>query len=375
MTSLRAQLLRWFNRARRDLPWRRTSDPYAIWVSEVMLQQTQVDTVIPYWTAFLGRFPNVRALAKAPLEEVLHAWKGLGYYRRARLLHAAAHAVVEKHDGALPQTAAGLRELPGFGRYTAGAVASLAFGEQSPVVDGNVARVLSRLFEVEGRPGEPAREQTLWALAENLVVGPRPGDLNQALMELGALVCTPARPDCAHCPVRRSCRALASNRVEALPRPRVRKPPRPETRYAVFARQGAKVLVARRSAHGLYGGLWELPSVARLPFPTGVKVGARTVSVTRQLTHRTMTYDVHTATIVGKALVWADYDQVAWVDGVKLTSIPMSAAAVAVLKAAQGARENTPAPHARKPAPAPRRPRAASRDRKPGSGTGTKAAP
>src|SRR5690606_21752002 len=214
--ALRSALLRWFAHAKRPLPWRETSDPYAIWVSEVMLQQTQVSVVRPYSPAFLERFPPVTARAEAPLERVLEAWKGLGYYGRARNLHRAARVIVAEHAGLLPDTLEGLKALPGFGPYTAGAVASIAFGLEAPIVDGNVARVFSRLFELDGLPGDRAREKQLWALAGQLVKGRSPGDLNQSLMELGATVCKPEAPTCPGCPVRAHCGALANGRVHEL---------------------------------------------------------------------------------------------------------------------------------------------------------------
>lgn len=295
--------MEWYDRHKRDLPWRRTKDAYAIWLSEVMLQQTQVATVIPYWERFLERFPTVEALAVAPLPEVLAAWKGLGYYTRARNLHRAAQEVVARFGGRLPSTAAELLTLPGFGRYTAGAVASIAFGEPAPLVDGNVARVLSRLFEVEGLPGDRVREARLWELAGALVQGARPGDLNQALMEHGATVCRPESPPCLVCPVREGCQALRSGRVAELPPARVRAAPQPMTlALAVWPHEG-KLLLARRAEKGLFGGLWELPAVevqpeardepaaAPLSEALGVEVELERVlgTVRRQLTHRDLT--------------------------------------------------------------------------------------
>ncbi len=300
--SLRARLLEWYDRQKRDLPWRRTRDPYAIWLSEVMLQQTQVATVIPYWERFLLRFPTVEALAAAPLPDVLAAWRGLGYYSRARNLHRAAQEVVARFGGRLPSTAAELLTLPGFGRYTSGAVASIAFGEPAPLVDGNVARVLSRLFEVEGAPGDRAREARLWALATELVVGERPGDFNQALMEHGATVCRPESPLCLLCPVREGCLAYLHGRVDELPPAKVRAAPKRMTlAVAVWAHEG-RLLLARRAEKGLFGGLWELPaaeveddtpdaeSATRLATALGAKLSARghLGTVRRQLTHRAL---------------------------------------------------------------------------------------
>jgi A/G-specific adenine glycosylase len=301
--ALRASLLAWYERERRDLPWRRTKDPYAIWLSEVMLQQTQVATVIPYWERFLARFPTVEALASAPLDDVLAAWRGLGYYSRARNLHRAAQEVVDRFGGRLPSSAEALLTLPGFGRYTAGAVASIAFGEQAPLVDGNVARVLSRLFEVEGAPGDRAREARLWELAGTLVQGERPGELNQALMEHGATVCRPESPLCLLCPVRGECLAFRHGRVDELPPAKVRAEPKRLTlALAVWPHEGT-LLFARRAEKGLFGGLWELPATevepeapdataaTRLSEALGVSLTAKGAlgTVQRQLTHRALT--------------------------------------------------------------------------------------
>ncbi|MBX7101901.1 MAG: A/G-specific adenine glycosylase, partial [Myxococcaceae bacterium] len=257
---VRGPLLRWFDRHRRDLPWRRTSDPYAIWLSEVMLQQTQVDRVVGYWQRFLDELPTVKALANAELAQVLKLWSGLGYYSRARNLHKAAKAVVAEHGGKFPRTAEALGELPGFGRYTAGAVASIAFGQAAPIVDGNVARVFARVFEIEGLPGVPAREAALWAHAEQLVGGERPGDFNQALMELGALVCTPKSPTCLLCPLHAVCRARRTGRVDELPPARPRAARKQLTLAVAVARRERTLLLGQRAEGGLFGGLWELPS-------------------------------------------------------------------------------------------------------------------
>ncbi|MGH7289297.1 MAG: A/G-specific adenine glycosylase, partial [Myxococcota bacterium] len=215
--AVRSVLLTWYRRERRDLPWRRTRDPWAIWVSETMLQQTRVETVIPYYERFLERFPSVQALADAEPDELMKSWAGLGYYSRARNLKAAAHKVVEEHGGRVPDDLEALRELPGVGRYTAGALASIAFDRPAPIVDGNVARVLARLLDLDFDVKSPAGQRRLWDEAAALADGPSPGDLNQALMELGALVCTPRAPRCPLCPLREDCRGLAAGRAEALP--------------------------------------------------------------------------------------------------------------------------------------------------------------
>ena len=255
----RSRLLAWYDAHARDLPWRQTRDPYSIWVSETMLQQTRVETVIPYYTRFLARFPDVASLAAADLESVYELWTGLGYYSRARNLHSAAQRVVEDWAGALPQEAEQLRELKGVGRYTAGALASIAFGREEPLVDGNVVRVLARFLAVPDDVGEAKVVERFWQWAAVLVKGPRPGDLNQALMELGATVCTPRAPACAQCPLGSSCKARADDLVEALPRKAKRTRVRRAEAAAAWIERKGKVLAVRRPEGGLLGGLWELP--------------------------------------------------------------------------------------------------------------------
>lgn len=261
--ALADALLDWYRSRARDLPWRRTSDPYAIWVSEIMLQQTRVDTVIPYYERFLARWPRVADLAAAELDEVLELWSGLGYYRRARQLHQAAGEVVERHGGELPRSAEQLVSLTGVGRYTAGAIASIAYGQATPLVDGNVIRVLSRLFGFEDDMRTAKGQRRVWERAGELVIADAPGDFNQALMELGATVCTPKRPACDRCPVAEPCVARRGDRVDELPKLSKKKPPEPRSLVAAVIedRQG-RVLLARRAREGLFGGLWEPPMVA-----------------------------------------------------------------------------------------------------------------
>lgn len=257
--ELGARLLAWFDEQQRPLPWRATRDAYRVWLSEVMLQQTRVETVIPYFERFVSRLPTVSALASASLDEVLGLWSGLGYYRRARQLQLAAREVVARFGGELPRTARELRSLPGVGRYTAGAVSSIAWGEREPVVDGNVERVLSRLFSID-EPAKSARlGEAAWALATALVHPTRPGDLNQALMELGATVCVKGKPACARCPVAERCAALAAGRAHELPRAAAKKAPRQVTLFALLLSHEGEVLLARRHEEGLFGGLWEPP--------------------------------------------------------------------------------------------------------------------
>lgn len=255
----RAALLFWYRANRRDLPWRRTRDPYAIWLSEAMLQQTRVETVIPYWERFLERFPDVAALAAAEQDDVLRLWAGLGYYSRARNLHRAARDVVEHHGGELPRDVKQLRELPGVGRYTAGAVASIAFDQPEPIVDGNVIRVLSRLRGIRDDVGTPETLARIWEEAGALALGEAPGDLNQALMELGATVCVPRAPRCADCPVARDCDARRAGDADQLPVKAPRGKPRRVEGVVVWVVRRGKVLAVRRPERGLLGGLWDLP--------------------------------------------------------------------------------------------------------------------
>jgi len=256
---VREALLDWYDQNARDLPWRRTRDPYAIWVSEIMLQQTRVDTVIPYYARFLARFPSARALADAPLDDVLAHWSGLGYYRRARLLHEGAKAVVVRHDGRVPESAEARRALPGVGRYTAGAIGSIAFDLPEPIVDGNVARVLSRLSCIETPLGTRETERVLWEQAELLCQGERPGALNQALMELGACVCLPQNARCLLCPLMKECEARRAGRVAELPVPAAKKAPRPVQLVALLARDDEQRVYLQRGQGNLFGGLWGVP--------------------------------------------------------------------------------------------------------------------
>jgi A/G-specific adenine glycosylase len=258
-------LLAWYDRHRRDLPWRAPPgtrpDPYRVWLSEIMLQQTTVITVAPYFDRFVARWPTVSSLAAASLDEVLHQWQGLGYYARARNLHACARAVVERRGGRFPDDIAGLRALPGIGDYTAAAIAAIAFDRREAAVDGNVERVVARLFAV-GDP-MPAAKSRLRALAAELVPSARAGDFAQAMMDLGATICTPHRPRCVLCPWQEPCMARAGGFAEALPA-RAAKPERPLRHGVVFwlTRPDGAVLLRRREERGLLGGMIEVPSTA-----------------------------------------------------------------------------------------------------------------
>jgi A/G-specific adenine glycosylase len=311
--ALRRKLLAWYDAGHRDLPWRgpqHGADPYRVWLAEVMLQQTQVATAAPYYRRFLERFPTLSALAQAREHEVLELWSGLGYYARGRNLHAAARAALERHGG-LPGTVAALRALPGFGPYTAGAVASIAFAVPAAAVDGNVSRVLQRLCGLPGTASDAAVRAAVRARAEELVPAVRPGDHNQALMELGATVCTPAAPSCRRCPIAPHCQALASGRTGEIPAPR-RRPARRRLELAcAVVRREWRWLLARRPARGLFGGLWAPPAAelgegaspavalrAELDrLGLRCSVGEELAAVRRTLTHRELTLRAFACTI------------------------------------------------------------------------------
>jgi A/G-specific adenine glycosylase len=256
------RLLAWYGREGRELPWRGTRDPYRIWLSEIMLQQTGVATVIPYYERFLAAYPTVKALADARVEEVVELWAGLGYYSRARHLHAAARAVVERHGGVFPADLAALQALPGVGRSTAGAILSIAFDSPAPILDGNVRRVLCRLFALAEDPRRPAAERKLWAWAEALTPADRPHDYAQAIMDLGATLCTPKRPDCPPCPLAALCQARAQGRERELPLAGRKKAVPTALQVALLLEKNGRFLVRRRPLSGMLGGLWEFPTVA-----------------------------------------------------------------------------------------------------------------
>lgn len=262
---LAERLLDWYKQNARELPWRGHPDPYAVWVSEIMLQQTRVDTVIPYYVRWMERFPTIHELAEASQQAILSAWEGLGYYRRAHNLQRAAQTLVRHTGGELPRDIKSLQALPGIGRYTAGAIASMAFGQDEPALDGNIRRILARVFNVSEPARSPAGENLLWSLArENLPPG-QAGAYNQALMDLGTLICTPRNPDCLNCPLNTLCDAydlgIQSERPVLAARPET---PHYTVTAAVIERDGT-FLLAQRPPDGLLGGLWEFPGGKILP--------------------------------------------------------------------------------------------------------------
>lgn len=302
--NLRDELTQWYVSNSRDLPWRRTRDPYAIWVSEVMLQQTRVETVVPYYERFLTRFPTLESLAAAEEDSVLAMWSGLGYYRRARLLHAGVRDAVARY-GRVPEDAEARRSLPGVGRYTAGAIGSIAFGRDEAIVDGNVARVLSRVFRISTPLGRADTERVLWERAGEIVDGaPDPGATNQALMELGARVCVPTTPRCGECPIAGECAAHAHGEEDLYPVARKKKAPRKMSLVAVIATSGDRVWLSRGKDE-LFGGLWGAlvgDRKARLLEKHGLRgrIDRKRAGVVKHvLTHRELTIDVWRAEAEG----------------------------------------------------------------------------
>ncbi len=260
-SDIAPRLLAWFDRhGRHDLPWQHPRTPYRVWLSEIMLQQTQVSVVIGYFDRFVGALPDLHALAGAPQDEVLALWSGLGYYARARNLHAAAKRCVALHDGALPRDLEALVALPGIGRSTAGAILSQAWGDPAPILDGNVKRVLCRLFGIDGWPGQPAVEKQLWTIAERLLPPARLADWTQAQMDFGATLCTRANPACAICPLQDVCVARREGRIAELPAAKPGKPlPQRETGMLILEDAEGRVLLQRRPPTGVWATLWSLP--------------------------------------------------------------------------------------------------------------------
>ncbi|MDP7032258.1 MAG: A/G-specific adenine glycosylase [Gemmatimonadota bacterium] len=328
LATCREALSRWYRTHARDLPWRRDRAPYRVWVSEVMLQQTRVDTVVPYFARFLARFPDIPSLAAASEEEVLEAWSGLGYYRRARFLREGARRVMREYDGRFPTGEREVLSIPGIGRYAAGAIRSIAFGIRAPVLDGNVTRVLSRIFGVRGDPARLPAKSDLWDLAGRMVEAGSPGEINQAQMEFGALQCVPAAPACDICPVSLSCTAFAEGRVAELPELSRRRKTVAIERVALLVRRGPEVLLRRRPESELLPGLWDLPgafegddarvaagaadAAGLLPHP--VEVGETLGVLRHAVTHRRIRLTVRRASPGG----WPDGPAPPGTDGARL---------------------------------------------------------
>ncbi len=261
--TFQEKILLWYSKYKRNLPWRKTKDPYKIWISEAILQQTRIDQGMPYYERFVKQFPTVYILAKASLQEVLKAWEGLGYYSRARNLHKAAQIIVEKYQGKIPNDYETILNLPGFGPYTAAAVLSIAYNKDHAVLDGNVIRVLARLFAIREDPKETATKKKLWKLAQELLPPGKAKDYNQAMMELGALVCTPQNPSCGTCPLNRFCKAYQQGIQEKLP---VKSPKKEKPHYEIavgIIERNGQVLLLQRPEQGLLGGMWEFPGGKR----------------------------------------------------------------------------------------------------------------
>ena len=256
-TAFRRQLIRWYERNARDLPWRRTTDPYRVWISEIMLQQTTVVAVVPYFERFLARFPTVNDLAAADENDVLRLGEGLGYYSRARNLRKAAQVIVHEHDSVFPSEVEALQKLPGIGRYTAGAIASFAFDRRAPIVEANTLRLYCRLLGYAGDPRAKEGQKQLWSFAESILPKTQPGRLNQALMELGASVCSPKEPDCEHCPIHAHCRAFLEGTQATIPQPATRPAITDVVEVSVAVRRGKKYLLRRRPPGERWAGLWD----------------------------------------------------------------------------------------------------------------------
>jgi len=345
--TLQRRLLAWYRRHRRSLPWRDDPQPYRVWVSELMLQQTRVKAALPYFEQFMKRFPNVRALAAASEQEVLGVWSGLGYYRRARALHRAAKVLVEEKGGRLPETLEGWMALPGVGRYTAGAILSIAYGKPYPILDGNVARVLSRLFEVRGDPRATATREALWKKAEDILPSRSISDFNQALMELGALVCTPREPKCLVCPLQADCGAFLHGMQEQLPEKKPRVASQPVVLAAAVVRRRGRVLLYQRRDEELMRGLWELPGgtchedeeprnalarEARERYGLRLETGEQIARVRHSIMNRRVTLYAFEARVRGK-LAGDDGARV-WLEPEKVTEWPVSSMTLKVLRAA-----------------------------------------
>lgn len=345
-TAFRKALRRWFDRARRDLPWRRNRDPYFVWVSEIMLQQTQVATVIDYFLRFTAAFPTVADLAAADEHDVLRHWEGLGYYRRARQLHRAAQVIVDEHGGRFPNEAAAIRTLPGIGRYTAGAIASIAFDLPEPILEANTVRLLSRLAAFRGDPHAKPGQDYLWQWAAELVPSQEPGLFNQALMELGALICTPREPRCGECPVSKSCPTFKLGLQREIPRPK-RPPKFEDIREGVLIVErngGREVLLVQRAEGQRWAGLWDFPRFtvtaetprnviaelqrqAQAAIGLKIAVGEKWYTLKYGVTRFRITLDAFAAKATGGKLKPTGYAAARWVRLAELRDYPLNVSA------------------------------------------------
>jgi len=345
---MRRALLRWYRRSARALPWRATRDPYRVWVSEILLQQTRVETALPYYERFVDALPTVDALAAAPLDRVLRLWAGVGYYGRARRLHEAARVVVRERGGRFPSSSDEWQRLPGIGRYTAGAMASIVSGEPTPAVDGNVKRVLARLYGIEASIDAGPTQADLWRRAALLVARRSPGDFNQAMMELGARVCTARRPACAACPLRRWCVAWRDGLQDRLPVRSARRPvPRVDAVGGLVCEED-RCLLVRRLPTGLLGGLWTLPGGElrrgenhgdalrrhlRAMLGVEVEVGKRLAAVRHEFSHRRLRIHVYRCQLPGPVGLGGG-EMLRWVSRGRLGRYAMAAVDRKVLAAA-----------------------------------------
>jgi len=352
LEQLRHALLDWYGRQGRDLPWRRSRDPYAIWVSEIMLQQTQVKTVIPYYDRWLHCFPTLQDLAQADQQQVLKAWQGLGYYARARNLHRAARLILQAYNGEFPQSLEAVLQLPGIGKTTAGGILSAAFNHPLPILDGNVKRVLARLVALPVPPKRAIAQ--LWQLSETLLDRHNPRNFNQALMDLGATVCTPSHPNCPRCPWNPHCQAYNQGVQSELPMAETRASlPHKSIGVAVIWNNDGQILIDQRRQNGLLGGLWEFPGGKIEPGETVVEcirreireelgieieVGDRLITVDHAYTHFRVTLNVHHCQWVSGEPQPLECDQVRWVTLAEMDEYPFPKANMEIIEAlrAQG---------------------------------------
>jgi A/G-specific adenine glycosylase len=349
MLLLARKWIRWFDRHARDLPWRRTRDPYAVWISEIMLQQTQVKTVLPYFERWMRALPTIGDFARARPERVLKLWEGLGYYRRVRLARSAARLIMEKHAGRFPENFDEILALPGVGRYTAGAICSIAFHQPAPILDGNVIRVLSRLLGIAGDPRSKTANAEFWRAAEELVsVSGDPSRLNQGMMELGALICLPRQPKCPSCPLRRDCFALRHKRVGDFPAPSPKAVMTQRRFIAMVVSDGERLLVRRRPAGVVNAGLWEFPNVevrvneknlALLVVPFQLAARAPFLRVRHSITRYRILLEAYRAELPADQT--SATDGAAWKTPTEIEKLPFTSAHGKVLRRANALAEAT----------------------------------